>query len=49
MRYFIRIRGELFQVRPLTHPSARDTSVKVRIIRTDSIKRVLVSELILDY
>lgn len=49
MRHFIRIAGELYQVRPLTRPTTENPSVKVVIIRTAQIARVDATTIITDY
>lgn len=46
LHHFIRVAGELLEVQPLTYASTDNPSVKVRIIRTGSIKRVSKAEII---
>lgn len=46
MHTFIRIDGEFFQVRCLTHPSNLNPTVKVTVLATNRIMRVHATEII---
>lgn len=48
MHYFIRINGELFEVRCLTRPNNLNPTVKVTVLRTARIMRVDATEIIRD-
>lgn len=49
MHTFIRINGELFEVRCLTHPSQESPTVKVTVLRLGRIMRIHASEIIRSY